>query len=316
MIYRWNDSKNPQYVNDLGHQLQKVIRGWNECHIATRWRYIHASERFIRFVAEKYHLQKIVNIQDKHLEGYAKHLQESRKADSYIKTELAGIRYMHRHIPNTRFELMDGQEQNKKLSLGATPNITDVDRKWSLKELGDMQVIACRIGRYDIARFIEVVFYTGMRLDEAASCRRSDFERATREGILHLVNTKGGRPRRIKLTAKAMDCIRISLEYCHRGEYVFCAKKPVHVFKKEVQNFVYKYRATIQDTDRKSNAQSCKSGERSPLTVHGLRHSNAQMTFDDVIAAGADEKEARKITAEHLGHGRTSITNVYLGTRR
>jgi hypothetical protein len=57
-------------VNNLGRQLQKILRQTKDNRYETRYRYMHANERFINFLGRAYKVQKLSNIQDKHLAKY------------------------------------------------------------------------------------------------------------------------------------------------------------------------------------------------------------------------------------------------------
>ena len=70
-------------------QLDKLARHNRQESYKTRQRYYEAMQRFCRFLAEEYRLQKLTNISGKHLVDYVRHLQENGKAASTIKTELA-----------------------------------------------------------------------------------------------------------------------------------------------------------------------------------------------------------------------------------
>ncbi|MEW5953371.1 MAG: AAA family ATPase [Bacillota bacterium] len=124
-------------VDNLGAQLQKVIRGTRQGSIATRYRYIDASERFIRFVAERFKLKKLQNIQEKHLQAFAEDMKQRGLSDKYIKTDLSAVRYLHRQVPMARYELLDGRMANKKYGLGSTPDGRG-ERAWTERELEDV----------------------------------------------------------------------------------------------------------------------------------------------------------------------------------
>ena len=61
-------------------QLDKLARHNRQESYKTRQRYYEAMQRFCRFLAEEYRLQKLTNISGKHLVDYVRHLQENGKA--------------------------------------------------------------------------------------------------------------------------------------------------------------------------------------------------------------------------------------------
>lgn len=306
-------------VDNLGAQLEKVIRGASQGSFETRYRYIAAAERFIRFAGENFKLKKLQNIQDKHLEAYAAYLKSRGCGDKYVKTDLSGIRYLHRQLPQARYSLKDGRKANKEMGLGSTPD-GRADRAWTEDELTRMKIKAESLGRPDFARTMEAVRATGMRLDEAASLRRAEVEAALRTGVLRLTNTKGGRPRDVPLNGRAVSVFEAALRNSPRGGYAFTpAGVKVHVYKKELEDFIYNHREKIQEASRKETGHNLAAGEKGALTIHGLRHTFAREflieQFEKEILAGKDRKtanlEARKKTTEVLGHGRIRVTYIY-----
>ena len=88
-------TQNEGIYHALLAQLDKLERHNRQGSYKTRQRYYEAMQRFCRFLADVYHLQKLANISGKHLVAYVRHLQENGKAASTIKTELAAIRFWH-----------------------------------------------------------------------------------------------------------------------------------------------------------------------------------------------------------------------------
>lgn len=304
-------------TDDLGHQFEKIMQKANRGSIATRYRYAAAGERFVKWVQPAFKMQKLANLKDKHLVGYVQHLKNSGCSDKYVKNELAALRYIHFITPNTKFELSDSKKFNQQAGLGSTRNekAKEVDRAWTRRELTEMQKIAINKGRPEIARMMEATYNTGMRLEEAASLRRHEVEKALRTGQLHLRNTKGGRPRDIPLTDEASRVLKDAIQDVKRGDYVFCpSTEKVHEYKKDVEDLIYRNRDYIQDFDREESAVNCGGSEdvRSALNYHGLRYSYAQNLYEDLLREDKDDEEARKDVSKALGHGRIEITTVYL----
>lgn len=190
-------------TDNLLRQQEKIIRSMNENRYETRYRYISAEERFIKFTAKDCKLQKLKNVKDKHLEKYIDHLKNEKGAsDKYIKTELSGIRFFHNHTPETKNRLEDSTVFNRRAGLGSTPDNKNIDRAWSEREVEEMKDKANSLNRKEIARVIEVVRATGSRINEIVTLRDSDLRRALKEDSLHLTNTKGGVPRDVPLTDK------------------------------------------------------------------------------------------------------------------
>ena len=316
--YKWKPT-GVGIIDNLGVQFAKIVKGANQGSIQTRYRYAEAGERFIKFVAKEFKLKKLQNVQDKHVEAYARHLKNQGKADKYIKNELSGIRFCHRQVPQARFDLMDGRQANQNYGLSSTPD-GRADRAWTDREVDAVRLKVIELEKPQIKRIIEASRNTGMRLDEAASLKRHEVEDALRTGILHLTNTKGGRPRDLPLTDKVKWILQKALSETTRGNYVFTPEgQKVHEFKKEVQSFIYNHRDLIQDTDRNATGHNLSPDERGGLTFHGLRHSFAREQYEtrlnEKIESGVTEdlaqEKARQEVSELLGHGRDEVTFIY-----
>ncbi len=89
-------AKNPGIYQTLIAQLDKTARHNRQGSFLTKERYYEAAKRFCLFLADNYHLQKLSNINGKHLTAYVLYLQEQGKSASTIKTDLAAIRFFPR----------------------------------------------------------------------------------------------------------------------------------------------------------------------------------------------------------------------------
>lgn len=289
----------------------------NQNRYETRERYVQTMQRFVHHAAKEFNLQKLSNIQDKHLESYVHSLKSEGRSDKYIKTELSGIRFFHNHIP-TKHELSDSRAFNQSVGLGSTPDNRGIDRAWTEREIQKMKDIANNLGRPEISSIIECMRSTGMRINEAITLRDSHLRNALSTNKISITNTKGGRPREIALTDRARDLFEQQLQVVGRGEYAFTPKNyveshKIHDFKQSIQNFVYNHREKIQESGRSSSGHNIEVGGRGALTSHGLRHSFAREQYFELRDRGLDREDARLEVAEMLGHSRDSITYVYLG---
>lgn len=315
MRYKWISTGNGR-VDNLGKQAEIVARNLNQNSISTRYRYLDSFRRFIKYLGPAYNLKKIANIQNKHLESYAKNLKEMGRADKYIKNELTAIRYMHNRIDNTKSELMDGTKFNKSLGLNSTPD-GRIDRAWSNNEFEGFVNKANELNRSDVADIFKMVRLTGMRLDEICSLRKERLTQALREKKLDLVNTKGGTPRTVPLREEALELIREKIQSLNKGEYAYTPKeyverREIHKYEKNVQKFIYNHREKVQDSDRSKSGHNVEQSQRGALTLHGLRHSFGRERYIELLRKGSSEKVSRKIVSSELGHGRESVTFIYL----
>ena len=130
-----------QYKNLLA-QLDKLYRHNRQGSFRTWERYYEAMQRFCRFLADEYRLERLTNLAPKHIFAYVDYLQEKGRAASTIKTDLSAIRFFRDLIPTPRYELPG----NDALML---PRRTfgNVDRTWSRPEFNRMLACAMKAGR-------------------------------------------------------------------------------------------------------------------------------------------------------------------------
>ena len=104
------------------------------------------------------------------------------------------------------------------------------------------------------------------------------------------------------------ESIRIELQkmlaVTKRGHKLFVADdEPTHAAIGRLQQYIYKVRSQIQDED-----------STRPMTHHGLRHSYAARTYQELIDNGASPLNASLRVSHLLGHERPDVTNVYLAS--
>jgi integrase/recombinase XerD len=309
MNYTWQP-RGSGLLDDLGRQLQRVLRGVRQGSFATRARYSEAGERFVVFLAESFRLRKLANIKQKHLDAYVEHLTQRGCGPRYIATELSAIRWLHRQIAGAKEDLRSGQGSNSRYDLDETRS--GVDRAWTEREFKAVLSRAHDSDRLDIAKVLVAAWFMGLRINEAVSLRRHQVEALLRNMVLAITG-KGGRPRMIPGSSVIIEFFRDVIRSVPRGEYVFCPQdKTLPAFKKQIQAFLIVIRESVQDPDRKATGQNLKPGDRAALTFHGTRHAFAQRTVQKLMQDGLPQDEAYRLTAELLGHGRVEILIVYL----
>lgn len=308
MKYKFPETGNKP-VDDLGRQFQKIAQTWNRGSIKTRYRYADACARFVKWVQPTFRMQKLANLQDKHIIAYGKYLKSQGKSDKYIKNEISAIQYLHSYIPNARYEITESKTINKIIGLGSTPNhkAKNLDQTWTKKELDRFCAYARENGRADLAQMAQATYQTGCRLEEISTLRRNDIEKAARTDVLRLTNTKGGRPRSVPLSDESRRLFFEATRDVERGAYVFVPEEvPVHSYIQGVKDFIYRHREEFQDPSRVGDPS------RTELHWHGLRHSYAENTYHELRDQGYADQEARREVSERLGHSRAQITTVYL----
>ena len=71
----------------------------------------------------------------------------------------------------------------------------------------------------------------------------------------------------------------------------------------QLQQYIYKVRPAVQDED-----------SARPMTHHGLRHSYAARTWQELVGSGVSPFNASLRVSQLLGHERPDVTQVYLAS--
>ncbi len=93
----------------LAAQLDSLARHNRQGSELIKRRNYAAMKRFCAFLADTYHLQKLANINGKHLAAYVESMQAAGLSASTIKTDLSGIRFFHSKISKAKYQLPDNQ---------------------------------------------------------------------------------------------------------------------------------------------------------------------------------------------------------------
>lgn len=316
MIYNWKKSNNKK-VDNLGRQFEKLMRMTNQNKFSTKCRYIDAQIRLINYLGRQYHLQKLTNLKDKHLINYVEKLKNEGKSDKYIKTELSAIRFLHNQMNMTKNHLMDSRRFNQMVGLGSTKD-GRADRAWNEKEIESFKTLASKMNCQDYADIVEASRSMGLRLDEAVTLKRKQCKSALEKGYIHLTNTKGGVHRNVYLDVRSKKILSKKLS-SNRINYLFTPEKysntkSIHKYKKHIQKFIIDHREKFQDSDRSKSGHNIRGTDKSALTFHGLRHSYARDQYFKLISRNISPSQARQCVSESLGHGRGSVTYIYLSS--
>ena len=165
-----------KYYDNLLSQLNRLYRHTRLGSYKTRARYYEATQRFCRFLANRYHLQRLANIGPKHIHAYVMYLQDRGMSASTIKTDLAAIRFFHDLMDRPRYQLPSNQElilQRRTLK--------GVDRTWSEAEFSRMLACALEADREDFVTILYLGRYEALRIHECFRIDRHSLSRAQRE---------------------------------------------------------------------------------------------------------------------------------------
>ena len=284
------------HYRNLLAQVDKLHRHNRQGSYKTRARYYEAMQRFCRFLAEAFRLERLANIAPKHIYAYVAYLQKQGKSPSTIKTDLSAIRFFHDLIPNARYELPGNDDLFlRRRTFGG------VDRTWSDGEFERMLGLARERGREDYVSILHLGRYAGLRIHECFRIDTAAALKAVKENAI-TIKGKGGLVRTVPLAACLAERLRFHLAKTPRGHKLFVPdNRQTHEAIKELQAFIRLNRPCVQD-----------KGSARPMTFHGLRHTYAAGKYQGLIDAGATPYEARKAVSKLLGHGRDDVTKIYL----
>lgn len=283
--------------SNLMAQVEKLRRHAKQGSVQTRYRYYHAVDRFCRFVAEEYKLQKLANVKEKHIVAYAKRLQETGKSAGYVKTELSGIRYFCHElgvevVTNEEIGALLGKKLERR-------RFGEVPRAWRDSEVENALKWARLEGKEDLVLIIKLARVLGLRIHETIRLRQGQVQQALAEGYL-TIKGKGGLVREVPLTGKARTALKAALELAQQERLFVRSNEKAHQVQKRVENWIYNRRSEFTEGETK-------------LTYHGLRHTYAQERYAyHLRRLDGNEKWARLAVAEELGHGRDAVTRIYL----
>ncbi len=280
-------------IQNLEVQFNKVFRHLKTGSYKTRERYKKAFLRFIKFLAEKFHLQKLANISPTHIFAYTDYMQnEKHYSAAMVKNELAAIRFIHDNMPYTRHTLPTNSELGlERRTFGG------VDRTWTGGEYNSMLAVAMKHNRNDLLTIFALARYCGLRIEECFRIDWNDATKALETGMLY-VKGKGGLTRYVPINASVDIPLRKVLDKTPKGKKLFVEDDDkTHLAIKRVQCFISYHR---------------KSFTQDKITFHGLRHTYAHEKYENFIKEGFTDYEARIKVSELLGHQRDDVTRIYL----
>ena len=280
----------------------------------TRIRYDAGYTRFLGFVDENFHIQKIANIKDKHVYAYVENLKANGAQPTTIRTELCAIRYFHK-LTGSRNKL----PENNKLHL-ANRETGTINRAWLPAEIEKALKVADETDRTDVKFAIRASWLFGLRIHEVAKLRVEDISRAIQYGDL-TVKGKGGFVRAIRIHNKAQEELLAEiLAYAkenklEKGDRVIAASRFTGVAKEisSLKAWVYNHRHRFTVEDRTSLVRKGEKDRSEKLTFHGLRYTYTQDYSKHLRVVGAPN--AARQLSESLGHHRESITKIYMAEK-
>ena len=167
----------------------------------SHFRYRDSMTGFLHFCAEKFHLEKLANVREKHLRAYVDYRRQAGISEKTLKNDLAAIRFFHQ-FTGSRNVLPD----NRELGMAKTPP-GGKDRAWTDEEHRLMMEKAVGLGRQDVVLAMKLARLAGLRIHECARLTVGHIEDALKEGEV-TIKGKGGRVRRVPVSPE----LRVELE--------------------------------------------------------------------------------------------------------
>ncbi len=308
-------SKNGKVLN-LENQIESFFRTCNEGGHSSRARNKQANLRFAKFLGDHTNVQKLKNVEGRHLEAYVEDMKERGLSPATIMSDLSGIRFYASRKGNK-----NTLPTNKELCLDKR-EIGKFDRAWLPQEITRCYELATHKGRTDVVISMDFMLHFGLRIDEASSLRVSYLMRAQNYNQL-TVTGKGGKTRVITYDkgSKQSEIIDKWLSYAKAAgkypkDYLICDNKhrSVEKAKKSMENWFSRAKLKITEPDRQNLREEGKKERKESISFHGLRHTFAQNYLTELSYMKGDD--AGLEVSRTLGHERGSVTYIYMSEER
>jgi len=227
-------------------------------------------------------------------------MQARGLSPSTIKTNLSGIRFFHSKISKAKYQLPSNDELSVELE---RRRFGDVDRTWSHREFGRFTLFCLETGHEGYAAIATFSYYLGLRIHECFRLDTAAAEAALRSGVL-TVKGKGGKIRTVPINESIRIELKKMLAVTPRGHKLFVPDGVrTDLAINRFQQFLCKVQSQIQDED-----------STRPMTHHGLRHSYAAHTYQELLGKGVAPLDSSYQVSRLLGHERPDVTNIYLAS--
>lgn len=308
-----NDRGKKGAARQLWQQVEKQYRMSNRGSFTTRRSHYNKMSGFIDFVGERFKVQKLENLKDKHVQAYIEWAFREGKSASTVWNTVSAVQYFVNQLPgekrlsetkNIKEAFIEKQQHNENFQKHDVQRHyigTGKNPAWNAHEVEKAIDMAEKAGRHDVALAIQFGVELGLRIHEVTRQSRAAVKDSLDKGIL-TTKGKGGLVRDISVhTVDGRRALQEALrETSYEKQKVFVDQKgETHKAIKSIQNWIYNNRSKFADDPDKK------------LTFHGLRHSYAQREYEFYRQKTGDERTALLMVAEQMGHGREWITNIY-----
>ena len=260
--------------------------------------YLFDLKYFIDFIANKYKIKEIEQVQKKHIKDYIKSLTTYtynnivfEKENSSINRAISSIKNYFKYLSDNKFILKDptkdieSSKQNKKLPIVlSVDEINQILSSFKLNKKNEVRDKA----------IISILYSCGIRVSELINLNLTNL--FTSEEIIKIFG-KGNKERIVPIGQIAKNELlnyidNVRPDYARRGNskgVLFLSNRGVKISRK-----------TVWDIIKKS---AIKSGIKKNISPHTFRHSFAT----HLLEGGA----GLRVVQELLGHSSISTTQIY-----
>lgn len=298
--------------------MEKIYKHARSGSHGTRARYKSSCRKFIEHLDEKFKMQNLRNLQDKHLVSYIKFRQEEGVAAKTIKSDLGAIRYMHNFVANAKHQLSSNAELQKRfdIKLEKTPAVKG-DRAWTEKEYQEMKQLALERKNVDVTDALKLAKTMGLRVAEVMAVSRAQAEKALRTGVYEVRGeAKNGKHRKVPLSKEGQEIFERRMQSVKRGQRLFIRKgEKTHHAINRIEKFIQNNRDLVTTKEGQKQRTWTKHGktDTNELTMHGLRYNYVQERMSQEMERGFTFEQAASRVTQEVGHERTDVIKVYMG---
>lgn len=295
-------------MNKLEYQIHQVLKKDRQGSFGTqagRQRTLFLCVKQLQEAGYKVKKMKPEDLKGRHINALLKRWQDDGVSVGTIKNRLANLRWLADKIGNKGLV-----KSNDELGIGKRQYITNKDKGADITKVDMTQLSP------NVSYSVRLQEHFGLRREEAMKFQLDyalDGYPADKVEIIKIKPSwaKGGRYREIPITSKEQINLLGELEGFFKAHNLHSLIPNERSYKEHMKHFENETRAAgIGRT-------------------HGLRHLYAQRRYKDLIGFECpvidnsrvlteDEKQkdrqVRMLISEELGHGRISVTGIYLGS--
>lgn len=312
--------KGRDILNDnLKRSWDKICRYDNQSSFTSRRTYRQEQKAFLEYVSERFNLQSLKRLQNKHATAYINEQLDKGIKKSSMQKSMVAIRRLN--------EFCDGQIDitNKQLGIDGKDKAVAIAGMSDSEYQRALEIAQDKDPNGFILFALQMGNEFGLRSNEIVNMQFGEIRECVVTGKLNITHgTKGGRPRQISYSNKEFLRELISTDFCEgksNSDKILCSREKGSVKKRlsQLHDWFSKNSDKIIDTDR----------EEKTIAAHSLRRRFAQNRYDSYISSGMNDSQAMSHICRDLGHGssyktmpdgtvkftREDITSVYVKHR-